>query len=58
MVTETTNHALAALRTALAIRAPMPTPEFRQKAWQVFEQALDRHLARYGTTARVTQRLH
>jgi hypothetical protein len=58
MANDTTNDAVAALRHALANHAPKPSRDFRRRAWQAFEQALDRHLARQRATARVTQRLH
>jgi hypothetical protein len=33
------------LRSALRALLPTPTREFRRRAWETFERALDRHLA-------------
>ena len=38
----------AEIEAALAEEAPKPTPEFRRRAWEDFQAALDRH----GATTR------
>ena len=35
----------AGLAPALRQRSPAPTSEFRERAWRVFQAALDRYLA-------------
>ena len=46
------------LRSALLAFLPTPSGDFRRRAWETFEQALDRHLAakRGGFTQAQTQR--
>ncbi len=44
-VDETEEVEIAVVHDALAKKAPKPTVEFRERAWQTFQAALDRHLA-------------
>ena len=57
MATEERDDVSAQLRTALRGLVPRPTGSFRHRAWQTFEQALDRHLAaKRGLTTAQTRR--
>ena len=55
MGNDASNDAMAQLRAALAVRMPEPTHAIRERAWRIFENALDRHLAERGPALGVSE---